>query len=145
MRSLGVPYTIIAPAYFMDNAFAPFALPGLKQGSLDMSLPANRALQQAALQDVASFAVLVLERREQFLGKRVDIASDELIGAQAAEILSRVSGHEIVFFEVPLAQTRAMSEDYALMMEWFDRVGYSADIAVLRRDYPEVGWHTFEE
>jgi hypothetical protein len=31
------------------------------------------------------------------------------------------------------------------MFEWFDRVGYSADIAALRRDHPEVGWHTFEE
>ena len=24
-------------------------------------------------------------------------------------------------------------------------VGYSADIAGLRRDYPEVGWETFEQ
>ena len=24
-------------------------------------------------------------------------------------------------------------------------VGYSADIETLRRDYPETGWHTFQE
>jgi hypothetical protein len=31
------------------------------------------------------------------------------------------------------------------MFEWFQRVGYHANISLLRRDYPEVGWHTFED
>jgi hypothetical protein len=31
------------------------------------------------------------------------------------------------------------------MAEWFDKVGYSADIAALRRDFPEVGWQRFAE
>lgn len=30
------------------------------------------------------------------------------------------------------------------MYEWFDRVGYDADIMALRETYPDVGWHTFE-
>ncbi len=40
---------------------------------------------------------------------------------------------------------RQQSEDTALMFEWFDRAGYSADIAGLRRDFPEVGWHSFAD
>jgi hypothetical protein len=40
---------------------------------------------------------------------------------------------------------RAQSEDLALMFEWFDSTGYAADIKSLRRDFPEVKWHTFEE
>jgi hypothetical protein len=31
------------------------------------------------------------------------------------------------------------------MFEWFDRTGYSADMKSLRRDFPEVEWHTFEQ
>ena len=31
------------------------------------------------------------------------------------------------------------------MFEWFDRVGYSADMEALRREFPEVPWLTFEE
>jgi hypothetical protein len=38
-----------------------------------------------------------------------------------------------------------MGEDGARMFEWFDRTGYSADIDALRREHPEVGWHTFED
>jgi len=30
------------------------------------------------------------------------------------------------------------------MYEWFDRVGYTADLAALRRDFPDVPFHTFE-
>jgi hypothetical protein len=31
------------------------------------------------------------------------------------------------------------------MFEWFNKVGYSADIAALRRDAPEVPWRSFAE
>lgn len=144
IKALGIPYTIIGPVFFMENLISPWWLPGLKEGKLAMALPASRKLQQVALADIAGFAALALERREQFLGKRVDIASDELTGARAVEAISRLSGRKIEYVELPLAQVRAWSEDFAKMFEWFDQVGYSADIAALRRDYPEVGWQTFE-
>ena len=46
-----------------------------------------------------------------------------------AEILSRVAQHEVKFVQVPIEEVRKFSMDYALMLEWFDRVGYDADIA----------------
>ncbi len=145
ITSLDVPYSIFAPVYFMENVVGPWSLPGLVQGSLALSLPANRLLQQISVPNIAAFATHVIENRETFLGKRIDIASDELSGAQTAEILSRVTGREINYFEVPLAKAYEMSEDVGKMYEWFDAVGYSADIESLRKDYPEVGWQTLEE
>jgi hypothetical protein len=47
--------------------------------------------------------------------------------------------------EIPIAVARQQSEDLALMFEWFDRVGYDADIAALRRDFSEVRWHSFAD
>jgi uncharacterized protein YbjT (DUF2867 family) len=109
-------------------------------------MPVGRTLQQVALDDIAGFAALALENREQFLGKRIDIASDELTFARLAEILSTVLGREIQYMPFPVDNLREQgNEDFALMYEWFDRVEYSVDIEALRRDYPEVGWHTFEE
>ena len=35
-----------------------------------------------------------------------------------------------------------MGEEYAAMYRWFNNVGYEADIAALRREYPELT--TFE-
>jgi hypothetical protein len=31
------------------------------------------------------------------------------------------------------------------MFEWFDRIGYDADIVALPRDFPEVRWHSFSD
>ena len=70
----------MAPIYFMENVLAPWNLPELREGRLPIALPATRPLQQVALSDMAAFTALVLENREGFVGRRVDIASDELSG-----------------------------------------------------------------
>ena len=145
IKTLDIPHAIIAPVYFMDNLVGPWMLPGLKQGSLAMAMPSQRKLQQISLQDIAAFAALVIERRDQFLGKRIDIASDELDGSKVAEIVSQASGHKIEYVEVPIEKIRAENPDWGKMFDWFNTVGYSANVSALRQDYPEVGWHTFEQ
>jgi uncharacterized protein YbjT (DUF2867 family) len=146
IEDLGIPYTIVAPVYFMENLLSPWTLPELKEGRLPMALPSSRPLQQIALSDIAAFTALVLENRDRFGGRRVDIASDELAGEKVAEILTRVTGREIHYVELSLEQVRqVMGEDGARMFEWFDQVSYSADIEALRREAAGVGWHTFED
>jgi len=54
---------------------------------------------------------------------------------QAAEILSKGLGKKLEFFRVPIEEVRKNSEDFALMLEWFDRVGYNADIPALEREF----------
>jgi uncharacterized protein YbjT (DUF2867 family) len=140
IQSLGIPYTVVAPAYFMEN----LDLRGASAGRLAMPVPAARPLQQTAVADIAGFVALVLARRAPFLGQRINIASDELTGSEMAETLTRIAGRAVQYVEMPLDRVMAQSEDRGLMLEGFDRVGYSAVITALRRDYPEVGWHTFE-
>jgi uncharacterized protein YbjT (DUF2867 family) len=118
---------------------------GLKNGLLAMGLPALRGLQMVAVEDLARFTARVLAYSEDFLGERIDIASDEVTGQQATDLLSYVSGHRLHYQQLPLEFMREHSEDLARMFEWFDRVGYHADILTLRHEFPEVGWHTFEE
>ena len=54
---------------------------------------------------------------------------------EAAEILTQALGRPIAFAQTPIEQVRQYSKDTALMLEWFDRVGYSADIAGLEREF----------
>ncbi len=145
IRSLGIPHAIVAPVWFFENLLSPWFLPGLQQGLLAMPMPPERALQGIAVENIGAFTTLVLENRDRFLGKRINIASDELPVRQYAEGISRVSGRRIQYLETPLEEVRKSSEDSARMYDWFNRVGYSADIEGLRREYPEVGWLRFEE
>ncbi|MDB4912283.1 MAG: NmrA-like family protein [Gemmatimonadetes bacterium] len=143
IRRSGVPFTIVAPVFFMENFLADWAAAGLAQGSISIAVPATRRLRQIAVADIAQFAALIIERRESFLGKRIEIASDELTLATAAAAISKASGRRIEYTALPIDAVRQHNEDLARMYEWFDRVGYDADIVGLRSLYPEVDWHRF--
>jgi uncharacterized protein YbjT (DUF2867 family) len=145
VRRSGIPFTIVAPVFFMENFLADWMKAGIAQGSIAMALPATRRLQQIAVADIAEFTALVIERRGSFFGKRIDIASDELTGATTAAIISAVSGRHIEYTALPIDAVRQQNEDLARMFEWFDRVGYDADVVGLRLAYPEVNWHRFSD
>lgn len=136
-----LPYTIVGPAFLMENLLAGDLLAGLQRGTWRMALPPTRRIQMSALVDVGVFCGLVIERRDPFLGRRMDIASDELSPAEAARVLSRVTRHPIDYHTEPLERLGA---DARGRFEWLDRHGAAADVANLRREYPQVGWHTFE-
>jgi uncharacterized protein YbjT (DUF2867 family) len=144
IKNSGIPYTIIGPTFFMDNLLS-YSRAGLQQGQLALPLSPSLILQQSALENIVEFFALVLERRNSFLGKRIDIASDELTGGQAAKVLSDELRRKISYVQVPLEQIRQASEDLALMFQWFERIGTGVDVASLHKLYPEVNWLTFED
>lgn len=141
----GLPHTIIAPVFFMENWLSPWFLPSLQDGNVAMAMPGSRELAHISVRDIGNFAALVFERRDAFLGKRFDLASDSIAGEDLARRLSALTGRELGYFQIPIEAVREQSEDFALMFEWFDEVGYNVDVEALRRDYPEVGWTTIDE
>jgi uncharacterized protein YbjT (DUF2867 family) len=141
IKNLGIPYTIIGPTFFMENLLGP----GLEQGQLALPLSSSSILQQSALRNIAEFSALALEYRKPFLGKRIDIASDELTGEYAAEILSNVLGYKIKYVPIPLEQVYQANEDMARMYEWYEKAGTGIDISALHQEYPEVNWLTFKD
>ncbi len=144
IKEVGVPYTILGPAFFMDNLLSPWWLPGLKQGVFAIPLSANRKWNVIAVEDIAKFAAHVIENREQFLGRRIDLSGDEITPTQVAETLTTLSGRQIVHYQVPEEQMRKENEDFAIMFDWFERVGMRIDVAALRAEYPQVGWQSFD-
>jgi uncharacterized protein YbjT (DUF2867 family) len=146
IAGLGIPFTISAPVSFMENAAARWSIDSLRKGVLNFPMPADRKLQLVAVADIGAFVATLVERRDAVFGQRYDIAGDELTGARQAEILSEAIGRPIAYNAVPPDVVRQyQGEDQARMAEWFDAVGYSADIPRLRRDFPEVGWHGYAD
>jgi uncharacterized protein YbjT (DUF2867 family) len=159
-RASGAPCTIIAPVFFMENLLARPTAADLAQGRLAMALPAARSLQQIAVADIGGFAASVIERGDPVVGRRFDIAGDELTGEQAACILSDVLGRRVRYRGIPPAAlaagdqagdqagdppgSQADEDDRRRVFEWLDRDGHAAAIEDLRDDFPEVGWHDFE-
>ena len=136
-------WSVVAPVYFMDNPFFPDMLNGLKDGTYAIALPTDLPLQEISTENIGAFAAHVLANPEEFAGKRIDIAGDELSSRQSADVLAGILGRPISVVEVPIDGIRSFSEDLALMYEWFVTTGYVADIEGLRSSYPEVGWTQF--
>jgi uncharacterized protein YbjT (DUF2867 family) len=141
IRSLGLPHTIVAPVYFMENLFNPWNLPALAAGTLPSPVSLRRPLQQVAIVDVAVFTRMVLERPGEFLGRRVEIASDELSASTAAHVLSRALGRH---FEAQRVSLASLPDGLARLFDWLERTGDQVDIATLHARYPEVSWHSFK-
>ena len=143
IAKVGVGATILAPVAFMENLY--FIKEQLAKGIYASALPPTRALAQVAVPDIGAVAVRVLEESARFTGKRFDLAGDELTGNDAMSILSRVTGRNFTYYQVPLDVVRQrMGEDAVKMYEWFDRVGFAVDRAALRREFPDVTFHDFE-
>ncbi len=123
LAGLGIPYTISAPASFMENIVAPWSIGALGQGTFAFPMPPKRVIQLIALADIGVFVAALIERRDQVFGKRFDLAGDELSGEEQVKILSQAIGRPIIYQEIPIAAARRQSEDVAVMFEWFDRVG----------------------
>jgi NADPH-dependent ferric siderophore reductase len=86
-------------------------------------------LQMIAVADIGKYGLWAFENHAALNGRAIDIAGDQATMPATAEILSRVAQHEVKFVQVPIEEVRKFSMDSALMLEWFDRVGYDADIA----------------
>src|SRR2546425_12166084 len=113
----------------MDNVLSPWFKPAIDQGKLKIALTPTTVLQMIAVKDIGTYGMTAFERAEHLNRKEIDLAGDAHTMPQAAQILSKAAGRTITFQPVPIAEVRKAGEDYALMLEWFDRVGYSADIS----------------
>lgn len=130
IRGLGLPsWTIIRPVFFMENLTAPSSKPAIVQGQLAVGIKPTTRLQMVAVTDIGKYGRIAFEKHAELNGKAIDIAGDELTMPQVAAIIAKVAGHPVTHFQVPIEEIRKFSEDFALMLEWFDRVGYDADIA----------------
>ncbi len=136
VRKLGFPsYTILRPVFFMDNFTSPWMWPAVEHGKLVVAIQPQTRLQMIAVDDIGRFGLLAFARHAELNGVAIDIAGDEKTMPKAAQILGQALAKQIEFVSLPVAEVRKMSEDMAIMYEWFDRVGYSIDIPALASRY----------
>lgn len=101
---LPIAHTILATVYFMENLVNPWNLAALQAGVLPSQIAVDLPLQQVASADVASIAALAVERPEEFAGRRIRVASDELTATDAADALARVAGRPFSVHRVAVGE-----------------------------------------
>lgn len=136
VRGLRFPsYVILRPVFFMENFLSPWFKPGIDQGNLMIGIGPTTVLQMIAVRDIGKFGLQAFERHAELNGRAIDLAGDQRTMPDTVQVLSKATGTKIIFEQVPIAEVRKSSEDYALMLEWFDRVGYDVNISALEKHY----------
>lgn len=143
IRSLGLPATIVRPVFFMENLLMPDTKRGIDEGTLALGMEPERPLQIIAVDDIGKAVARIFDEPGEFIGKELELAGDELTGLQMADVLTHTTGHEVHYYRIPMEQIRSFSEDYAVMVQWFNEHGYHADIGEVKQMVPQV--HSLEQ
>jgi uncharacterized protein YbjT (DUF2867 family)/glyoxylase-like metal-dependent hydrolase (beta-lactamase superfamily II) len=135
IRESGLPFTVFRPASFMENwsgARTEFATGWL----VDPQKPTSRQ-QLVSVRDLARFVADAVERPEEWIGRSVDLAGDELTIAEMAAVASRVFGSQVRHRRISWREAeRAQGAEMIAMLRWFERSGYDVDVPALRAAYP---------
>jgi uncharacterized protein YbjT (DUF2867 family) len=135
VRTLGFPsHVIIRPVFFMENLLSPWFKPAIDQGKLMMAIKPGTRLQMIAVEDIGKYGRWAFDGHERLNRREIDIAGDERTMPEAARIIGQAAGHPVEFAPPPIEEVRKSSDDFATMLEWFDRVGYDVDIAANARE-----------
>jgi len=134
IRSIGVQHTIIRPVSFMENFLR--MKDAIANGLFPSAGQPDKPQQFVAVDDIGAAAAKAFAEPERFAAEAFELASDELTPRQVAETFSKVLGKPVRHVQTPMEEVRKqMGEEGVKMIEWIDREGYKADLALLRSRY----------
>jgi uncharacterized protein YbjT (DUF2867 family) len=142
LRSTGLPSTIYRPVYFMSNFNSPEMHAAIMKGLMTMAINPDKSLQMFAVEDLGGFVRMAFERPDEYIGKAIDLAGDEMTMTQVAAAFSRLIGKTVRYFYQPIEEVRRFNADAAKMFEWLNVQGCHVDIAALIGLHP--GLMSFE-
>lgn len=135
VRSLKLPsYTVIRPVFFMENLLTPWFKPGIDQGRLTVGIKPTTVLQMIAVEDIGKYGAWAFGNYQKLNGQAIDIAGDARTMPETARIIGKAAGRKIEFVPTPIEEVRKVSADYAIMLEWFDAVGYDVDLKTVAKE-----------
>ena len=134
IAGLDLRSTIVRPATFMELLMLPGM--GLDRGCLNFFMRPDRSAQFIAVRDIGTIVAAVFAAPDRFAGRTIEIAGDEMTGAQLGDSLSHASGEPIAYLRFP----DDMLEGDAFLgrlVALFDdgRLAGKADICALREEF----------
>lgn len=132
-------WAVLRPVAFMDNLRPRSFEARVFLAALRNNVPKGKKLQWLASRDVGPFAAMAFDSPEEWDGRAVGLAGDELTMDELDGVFERVIGGPAPtaywFFGSVLT---ALVKEMALMIGWFASDGYRADVKRRRAEYPAL-------
>ena len=134
IRGLDLPHTIMRPVFFFFNYDT--LRPQIERGILPQPLKPDTKLQQLCEDDYGRMVAQVFERREQFLGAALEVASVTMSMSEIARTLARVIERSVKYEQIPFETfEKQAGKEVATMFRWFEADGYRANLPALEREF----------
>jgi len=135
IRASELPYTILRPVFFFYNYNMMRSM--VETGTLFQPLSPETKLQQLSEEDYGEMVADVFDRPADFMHREIELASVEMTMPEIAAAFSRVLGKTVEYQQILFeAFEQQIGEELTIMYRWFENVGYAADLAQLKRDFP---------
>ena len=135
LRQSGVDYTILRPGTFMENIL------GSKEKLLTVGFrearPAHVRQQFIASTDIGFLVAEAFTQPQQWIGREVEIATDEYTPLQLAELYSQVLGQPVIYHKITWEET-GIPARFLDSLRWGETEAVRADIPALRARYPQL-------
>ena len=129
LKKSGLSYTILRPAWFMENFLSNRYLSSIKEGVLSMPLRPDRTLELVSASDVGRVAAEAFTVPDKLTEREIDLAADRLTMEEIAEEISRVMPKSVDYKQMSDADAgKEMSRDMRTMFKWLDEHGYTGDL-----------------
>lgn len=142
IHALGLPATILRPVSFMENYNR--SRPQITNGTFSgFGLRPDKGLQLIAVDDVGAFVALAFVNPQEYIGKTIEIAGDELTEPQIVATLTTVIGRPVQLVPPSMPEGATPTPEQIAMFQFRNGKGYDANIPALRKLVPEL--RTFEQ
>jgi uncharacterized protein YbjT (DUF2867 family) len=138
MKGIGLPLTVLRPAYFMENFNSPPARKMLAGGRLIMALAPDKELQMISVEDIGFIAAIMLDNPDDWKGQEMEIAGDSLTMPEVAERFSAALGNRVEFVEQQVQELKKVDPGRYQTMRWLNESGYQANIPAIRAIHPSL-------
>ncbi|WP_343746336.1 NmrA/HSCARG family protein [Chitinophaga sp.] len=137
IRELGVSYTILRPASFMENFLDPRF--GLKGTTFTTAALPTTQMQLIALEDIGQLAAMAFRQPETFNHNILELSGDTLTPVQMAAAMSSATGLNINYQLLPMETLRQLNPRFARGYEFLNSgKATKADEESLRRIHPTL-------
>jgi uncharacterized protein YbjT (DUF2867 family) len=134
VRSLGIPYTIIRPASFMNSFEA--MREDAAAGEISGPLPAELARIYIAPRDIGRFAAEAFANPDIWLGTATSIAGERISYGDIAAAMGRVMGTSVQYRQIPWDVYTSTATATAISREqWYLENVDPVDVDALRERY----------
>lgn len=139
IRQNELPFTIIRPTSFYENFLIPQVKKGILKGKLVQPIDRNTIQHYIAAEDIGNVAAKIFLNRNEYVGKTIPLATEQLSTQEVADTFSEVLNKKIEYKKLPVLITRLfLGKDLYKMFKWVNEKSILSkeDIHTTKKEFP---------